>query len=166
MKDLRLGAYMRVSTQQWEDVTSFDTQEEQIRKFGQDGGAILIEEYFEREIGSAKDLDRPKLNRMLRGVDEGAIDGFIVFDFDRLWRDHVTCWLIMNEIKEAGGRIYSVMDGHRGNGNDFIIRIIHETRRRSLLMVLQWLTEGVSCDQIAKRLNEQLTPSKRVENGA
>ena len=30
-------------------------------------------------------------------------------------------------------------------------------------MVFHWAVEGVSCDQIAERLNEQLTPSKRCE---
>ena len=213
MKGLRLGAYIRVSTQQQEDGTSFDTQEERIRKFAQDGGAILIEEYFEREIWSGEDLDRPKLDRMRSGVDEGAIDGFIVYDSDRLSRHPVHLLLLKHEIREAGGKLYSVMDdlGDDSDVGDLIahvkglasrqerkqiaertmrgkkrvaqegrmpcgtgsglygfdydktlkVRTINETEAPILLMIFQWLAEGVSRDQVAKRLNEQGIPSKR-----
>ena len=218
MKDERLGGYIRVSTpQQKDDGTSSDTQEEEIRKLGQDGGAILIEEYFEREIWSGEDLDRPKLDRMRSGVADGAIDGFIVYDADRLSRHPVHLMWIKYEIREAGGKLYSVMDdlGDDSDVGDLIahvkglaarterkqitertmrgkkrvaqegrypcgtgsgmygcdydkvlkIRTINETEAPILLRIFQWLAEGVSRDQVARRLNDAGIPPSVEVNG-
>ena len=137
MEDLKLGGYVRVSTQQQEDGTSPETQDERIREFGKNLGATLIEGFFERETWSGDDLDRPKLNRIRNGVAEGAIDGFIVYDADRLSRRALHLLFLKHEIREAGGTIYSVMNdlGDDSDVGDLITHVkglAAQTERRQI----------------------------------
>ena len=150
MEDLRLGGYVRVSTQQQEDGTSPATQDERIRKFGKDLGATLIEDFFERETWSGEDLDRPKLNRIRNGVAEGVIDGFIVSDSDRLSRHPVHLLFLKHEIREAGAKLYSVMDdlGDDSDVGDLIAHVKGLTARTERKQIAERSMRGK--DKVAR----------------
>jgi len=84
---MKLIGYARVSTQgQGQEGHSLDEQEARIKAYARchpDAELVGIA----REIGSAKDMNRPGLLEILQELDEGEYDGIIITALDRLTRN-------------------------------------------------------------------------------
>lgn len=85
-KIIRAVIYVRVSTQeQAKEGFSIPAQIERLRAFCQSQGWDIVHEYIE-DGKSAKDLDRPKMQQMLKDIKKGKIDVVLVYKLDRLTR--------------------------------------------------------------------------------
>lgn len=83
---MKVAAYIRVSTHmQVEDGYSLSAQRERLTAFAFSQGWEIVQYYIEEGV-SAKDMDRPELQRMLKGVSEGIFDIVLVHKLDRLTR--------------------------------------------------------------------------------
>jgi site-specific DNA recombinase len=83
---MKVAAYIRVSTaMQVEDGYSLAAQRERLKAFAFSQGWEIVEFYVDEGI-SAKDMERPALQRMLKGVQEKQFDIVLVYKLDRLTR--------------------------------------------------------------------------------
>ncbi|MGE6377825.1 recombinase family protein [Peribacillus muralis] len=83
---MRVAAYARVSThEQAQEGFSIHAQRERLQAFCVSQGWEIVEEYIE-EGRSAKDLDRPKMKKLLNDIKKGHIDIILVYRLDRLTR--------------------------------------------------------------------------------
>lgn len=81
----RLIAYARVSTdEQGESGLSLAAQQEKLRAYATLYGIELVEVLL--ETGSARTLERPKLQQALEAIKRGRLDGILVVRLDRLTR--------------------------------------------------------------------------------
>lgn len=82
----RVAIYVRVSTQeQAKEGFSIPAQLESLRAFCKSQGWEITEEYIE-EGKSAKDLDRPKMQEMMKAIKKKKFDLVLVYRLDRLTR--------------------------------------------------------------------------------
>lgn len=83
---MRVAAYIRVSTQmQVEEGYSLSAQKERLKAFAFSQSWDIVQFYVDEGI-SAKDMERPELQRMLKGVKEKLFDIVLVYKLDRLTR--------------------------------------------------------------------------------
>ncbi|MEK5104031.1 recombinase family protein [Cytobacillus sp. FSL M8-0252] len=83
---MRVAIYVRVSTQeQAKEGFSIPAQIESLRAFCKSQGWEIVEEYKE-EGKSAKDLDRPKMQEMMKDLKKRKFDLVLVHKLDRLTR--------------------------------------------------------------------------------
>ncbi|MDQ0254889.1 site-specific DNA recombinase [Evansella vedderi] len=83
----RIAAYVRVSTKERaEEGFSIPAQRERLKNFclSQDWGEEI--DYFVDDGWSAKDLNRPKINELIKDVKRGKVDVVLVYRLDRLTR--------------------------------------------------------------------------------
>ncbi|MDF1510535.1 recombinase family protein [Robertmurraya sp. DFI.2.37] len=101
---MRVAAYIRVSTHmQVEDGYSLSAQKERLNAFAFSQGWEIVQYYVDEGI-SAKDMDRPELQRMLKGVKEGLFDIVLVYKLDRLTRSVIDLDHLLKEFSK-----YNVM---------------------------------------------------------
>lgn len=105
-KKLRLAAYLRVSSQrQATEGDSLEAQQHEIIKYidfkkSQQGWEVESLEFYVDAGRSAKDQNRPQLQRLKRDTAAGQIDLVICFKLDRITRsllDFVELWTLFNE---------------------------------------------------------------------
>ena len=60
---------------------------------------------------SAKTVDRPKLNEVMRRIEQGETGGVVVYKLDRFGRTLVDSLGLIDRIERAGGTFASVSDG-------------------------------------------------------
>lgn len=117
-------AYIRVSTADQHD----ERQRAALEKYG-------IDEYFSEKI-SAKDANRPELQRMLQYVRKG--DTVYVHDFSRLARSTADLLAIVQQLQDKGVRLVSLqenLDTTTATGKLLltVIAAINEFERNNLL---------------------------------
>ncbi|MGE7650545.1 recombinase family protein [Peribacillus frigoritolerans] len=83
---MNVAIYVRVSTDdQAKEGFSIPAQRERLKAFVSSQGWGSYEEYIE-EGWSAKDINRPQIQRMLQDIERGKIDIVLVYRLDRLTR--------------------------------------------------------------------------------
>ncbi|MDN9009858.1 recombinase family protein [Brevibacillus laterosporus] len=91
----RVAIYVRVSTdEQAKEGFSIPAQRERLRAFCQSQGWEIIEEYVE-EGWSAKDIQRPQMQRLLKDIKKGTLDMVLVYRLDRLTRSVLDLYLLL-----------------------------------------------------------------------
>lgn len=83
---MRVVCYVRVSTEEQTLGYSLDKQEEECIKLIKQAGHQFIESFVDDGY-SAKDTNRPALQRMLEGIPKRQFDMIVVWNSDRLSRD-------------------------------------------------------------------------------
>lgn len=106
----RIAIYCRVSTaEQAKDGVSLDLQEQKARDYCRLHDLTLVE-VIRDEGRSAKSLDRPGIRRLRELIDDGAVNGIVIFKLDRLTRSVVDFGELLRELDEAGVALLSVKD--------------------------------------------------------
>ena len=80
----RTVAYLRVSLEKQAEAASLDVQRAKVRAYADLYGLELVA--IEEEVGSARSLDRPGLQKVLGMLKAGAADALLVSRLDRLTR--------------------------------------------------------------------------------
>lgn len=83
---MKVGTYRRVSTDiQREEGVSLHTQNERLNNFAASQGWTIVEDYSDEGF-SAKDMNRPQLQRLIQDIEAKKIDILLVYRLDRLVR--------------------------------------------------------------------------------
>ncbi len=108
---LRAAVYTRVSShrQSDEDRYSLPTQEEACRLHAAQHGYEVVGVFTDIASGSLY-RTRPHLSELRRLVRERAIDAVLVHSLDRLSRDQVHLAVLLEEFREHGVHLVSVLD--------------------------------------------------------
>lgn len=97
---MKVAAYIRVSTHmQAEEGYSLQAQRERLKAYAFSQGWEIVQFYVDEGL-SAKDMDRPELQRMLKGVREGIFDIVLVYKLDRLTRSVIDLDKLLNEFSK------------------------------------------------------------------
>lgn len=97
---MKCAIYVRVSTEeQVKEGYSIPAQKERLRAFCLSQGWEIVEEYIE-EGWSAKNLDRPIMQRMLRDIKRKEIDIILVYRLDRLTRSVLDLYNLLKTFDE------------------------------------------------------------------
>lgn len=97
---MKVAAYIRVSTHmQVEEGYSLQAQRERLKAYAFSQGWEIVQ-FFVDEGLSAKDMDRPELQRMLKGVREGIFDIVLVYKLDRLTRSVIDLDKLLKEFSK------------------------------------------------------------------
>lgn len=97
---MRVAIYVRVSTdEQAKEGFSIPAQRERLRAFCESQGWEIVQEYIE-EGWSAKDLDRPQMQRLLKDIKKGNIDIVLVYRLDRLTRSVLDLYLLLQTFEK------------------------------------------------------------------
>ncbi|KRE33258.1 hypothetical protein ASG85_13335 [Paenibacillus sp. Soil724D2] len=107
---MRAVVYPRVSTQEQVAGYSLDKQEEECIKYIKNAGHELVDVY--RDEGySAKDMNRPGLQRMLADIPKRTFDMIVVWHTDRLTRDVIDgLTMVKNTFNQNGIKFASVTE--------------------------------------------------------
>lgn len=97
-----IGVYARVSTE--EQAKKGYSLSDQIRACKAKAGTDEVREYVDEGISGAI-LERPALNRLREDVNNGLIDHIIVYDLDRLSRNHVHQIILVQEWEKKGVKL-------------------------------------------------------------
>jgi site-specific DNA recombinase len=93
---MKVAAYIRVSThEQVEEGYSIPAQRNKLEAYALSQGWEIVQFYVDEGI-SAKDMDRPELQRMLKGVKEGIFDCVLVYKLDRLTRSVLDLYQLLD----------------------------------------------------------------------
>src|SRR5262245_7592087 len=97
---LRAAIYCRVSTTDQErEGTSLETQEAACRQYAQSHGYAVSEAHVYREAYSGGEFhDRPRLGDLRAALRDRQLDVVIGYAVDRLSRDQVHIWLLLDEV--------------------------------------------------------------------
>lgn len=97
---MRVAIYVRVSTdEQAKEGFSIPAQRERLRAFCESQGWEIVQEYIE-EGWSAKDLNRPQMQRLLKDIKKGNIDIVLVYRLDRLTRSVLDLYLLLQTFEK------------------------------------------------------------------
>lgn len=97
---MKVAIYVRVSTdEQAKEGFSIPAQKERLRSFCESQGWEIVQEYIE-EGWSAKDLDRPQMQRLLKDIKKGNIDVVLVYRLDRLTRSVLDLYLLLQTFEK------------------------------------------------------------------
>ncbi|MBU0713848.1 MAG: recombinase family protein [Verrucomicrobia bacterium] len=90
----KAGLYLRVSTAQQVLGDSLETQEKILRKYSQDHEYEIFKIYRE-EGQSAKDMQRPELEKLKQDIAHGNLDAVLVIRLDRITRSNRDLWKLI-----------------------------------------------------------------------
>src|SRR5581483_4958290 len=109
---VRAAIYCRVSTPgQEQDGTSLDTQEEACRRFAADRGYTVSTTHVYRETFTGAEFhERPRLGDLRAALRARQLDVVIAYAVDRLSRDQVHIWLLLDEVERGGARLEMVTE--------------------------------------------------------
>lgn len=117
MKQLKIGGYIRVSTEEQASIVdgSLDNQKYRINAFVdlknvQESKWGKIEELYIDDGYSAKDTRRPAFQRMLADIKKGKIDLIIVTDISRLSRNTLDFCELLKFLKEKNSSFLSIKE--------------------------------------------------------
>lgn len=97
---MRVGIYIRVSTEeQAKEGYSIPAQRERLTAYVTSQGWEIADYYVDEGI-SAKDMNRPELQRLLRDVRGGHVDVVLVYKLDRLTRSVLDLYKLLQEFDE------------------------------------------------------------------
>lgn len=95
---MRVGIYVRVSTQeQAKEGYSVGEQQKRLEKYCEAKGWDVYDVYIDGGYSGA-DTDRPALQRMLRDIADGRIEGVLVYKLDRLSRSQRDTMTLIEEV--------------------------------------------------------------------
>lgn len=118
----RLIGYARVSTDSQADAgVSLSAQRAKMALYAELHGVELVE--VVSETASARSLDRPKLQRILRDLRKGKADGILALKLDRLTRSVADLGALLREFADRGAALVSVeekLDTGTASGRFFI----------------------------------------------
>lgn len=107
---MKAAIYIRVSTDdQATEGYSIEAQKRNLTKYAIDNN-LDIHDYYVDDGYSAKDLNRPKLQEMMKDVESKKIDTVCVWALDRLTRDVVDMWTLLNTFSKYGVKFLSMSD--------------------------------------------------------
>lgn len=107
---MRTALYIRVSTQEQADEGfSISAQHDRLHAFCQSQGWNVCEVYTE-EGQSAKDMDRPELQRLLKDAQSGLFDVVLVYRLDRLTRSVMDLYTILETFKRHNVKFKSATE--------------------------------------------------------
>lgn len=105
--------YSRVSTvDQEREGTSLGTQEEACRKYAEEKGYEVQENYVIKEVYSGLVLERPELTQLRNWVRNNEVDGVVVYSTDRLSRDPIHLLFLVEEIEKKGIKLHFITEPH------------------------------------------------------
>lgn len=88
-----------------------DTQEEACRRFADEHGYAVSDALVFRETFSGAEFhDRPRLGELRAAIRAGNVDVVIAYAVDRVSRDQVHIWLMLDEVERAGARLEFVTE--------------------------------------------------------
>lgn len=98
MKKIRVGLYVRVSTQeQARDGYSIDEQKERLGKYAEAHSWIVYKIYSDPGFSGAK-IERPSLKEMIEDVKTGKLDKILVYKLDRLSRSQKDTLYLIEDV--------------------------------------------------------------------
>jgi site-specific DNA recombinase len=93
---MKVAAYIRVSTEeQVKEGYSISAQKHRLEAYAISQGWEVVQFYVDEGI-SAKDLNRPELQRMIKNLEEGVFDCVLVYRLDRLTRSVLDLYKLLN----------------------------------------------------------------------
>jgi site-specific DNA recombinase len=99
---VRVALYVRVSTdRQVEEGHSIDAQKDRLMDYVKSQGWEIVDFYIDDGY-SAKDLNRPHMQRLLKDASEKKFDVILVYRLDRLVRSVLDLHYILKEIDKHG----------------------------------------------------------------
>ena len=104
----KIGAYIRVSTQEQEAQGTQEAQRNAINTFCLSRG-LDVQEWLE-EQESTLNFERPKFRRLLEQVRSGEISTIVVAALDRFSRDQIETLQAVELIKKVGASFYCIRD--------------------------------------------------------
>lgn len=90
----KAGLYLRVSTEQQLFGDSLDTQEKILRKYCEEHGYEIFKIYRE-EAQSAKNMQRPELDKLKQDIVEKKLNAVVVVRLDRITRSNRDLWKLI-----------------------------------------------------------------------
>src|SRR5215211_1103460 len=109
---LRVDSYVRVSSVSGRGGESFispDEQRERIEHWAKSKGWEIAEVFQELDV-SGRQMDRPKLNEVLRRIEAGESDGVVFYNVSRFARNVVEGYRLIERIDAMGGEAASVQE--------------------------------------------------------
>lgn len=99
---MRCAIYIRVSTEeQVKEGYSIGAQKERLDAYVKSQGWEIISYYVDEGI-SAKDTNRPELQRMIKTIEDGIIDVVLVYRLDRLTRSVLDLYQLLETFDKNG----------------------------------------------------------------
>jgi site-specific DNA recombinase len=101
---VRLGLYLRISSEPKGRSASIDRQENDARRLADARGDELVKTYTDRDLSAYTGVDRPAFEELLADAAAGLIDGILVWKLDRLTRrfsDLERIWRLIERRKVA-----------------------------------------------------------------
>ena len=108
---VKLGIYLRISSDPNNDEQATARQEEDCRAFCASQSHLIVDVYRDVDISGFKRVVRPEFDRLLRDLATGRLDGFVSYRVERVlrnWRD----WVRMEDIREKAGGFCLTLDGN------------------------------------------------------
>ncbi len=108
---MRAAIYARYSSEN-QRPESIEDQISSCKKLAQGRGYTLASEqiYIDKATSGAR-KDRPGLNQLMDGAENGIFDVILVDDLSRLARDNYLMLSLLAELRFRGVRVVSVADG-------------------------------------------------------
>jgi site-specific DNA recombinase len=107
---MKIACYLRVSTtEQSEEGYSISAQKNRLEAFCTSQGWDVVRWYVDEGI-SAKDTNRPELQRMLDGVRKKAFDVVLVYRLDRLTRSVLDLYSLLQELEKHNVKFKSATE--------------------------------------------------------
>ena len=154
---MRVAVYIRVSTHmQVEDGYSLAAQKNRLKAFSFSQDWKIVQHYVD-EGKSAKDMERPNLQKMLNGVREGLFDIVLVYKLDRLTRSVIDLDRMLTEFNKHDVMFKSateIYDTTTATGRLFI---------RLVASMAQWERENLG-ERVSFGMNQKAKEGKWVIN--
>jgi len=107
---MKCALYVRVSTEeQAKEGFSIGGQKERLSAYALSQGWDISGIYVDEGI-SAKDTNRPELNRMLQDIEEGNIDVVLVYRLDRLTRSVLDLYKLLDAFEKSNCKFKSATE--------------------------------------------------------
>ena len=144
---VKVGLYLRVSTQNQVEKESLSTQESRLRAYCQANGFIVHQIYIDAGV-SAKDTDRPELKRLMEDCEKRKIQAVLVTALDRITRSLRDLHKLVDFFSETNIRFISItqnIDSSSAFGRFM----------RDLLGLIAQLERGVVAERVANDMHHR-----------
>ncbi len=108
-KHKRVIIYCRVSTEDQEDNTSWESQEKDCREYCEKNGLTVIDVVFEQYTGTVW-MERKKFMSIRDRYMSGEIQGIVVRKYDRFTRSIIHFFYLLDEMQNLGVEIYAAFE--------------------------------------------------------
>jgi len=156
---MNVAAYIRVSTEeQAREGYSISAQKQKLEAFCISQGWDVFNFYVDEGL-SAKDLERPELQRMLKHIEEGVVDCVLVYRLDRLTRSVLDLYKLLEVFEKHNCKFKSsteVYDTTTAMGRVFITIIA---------ALAQWERENLA-ERVRMGMQQKASQGKWVTNTA